>query len=76
MKKLTAFILFISIAWVAGAQTAPNNNTVTNNNATTTATVTQADYLQIKEAEHDFGKIPQVSQYFIFLKLRTRELLP
>ena len=69
MKKLTAFILFISIAWVAGAQTAPNNNTVTNNNATTTATVTQADYLQIKEAEHDFGKIPQGKLVFYFFEI-------
>lgn len=43
MKKLASFILFFSIAWVANAQ----NDTL------------KADVLQIKETEHDFGKIPQ-----------------
>ena len=43
MKQLASFILFISIAWTASAQ----NDSL------------RKDALQLKEVEHDFGKIPQ-----------------
>jgi hypothetical protein len=43
MKKLTAVIFFIGIAWIAGAQTE----------------AVKTDALQLKETEHDFGMIPQ-----------------
>jgi hypothetical protein len=59
MKKLIALFLFISIAWIAGAQTAAN----------TTTTATVPDVLQIKETEHDFGKIPQGKPVFYFFEI-------
>jgi len=43
MKKITAFIVLMSAFFVAGAQNQ----------------VVPEDVLQIKEMEHDFGKIPQ-----------------
>ncbi len=43
MKKLAAVILFIGIAWMAGAQTDS----------------LKTDDLLLKESEHDFGMIPQ-----------------
>jgi len=43
MKKLAAVILFIGIAWMAGAQT----------------DTLKTDGLLLKEIEHDFGMIPQ-----------------
>ncbi|HEV8285916.1 MAG TPA: DUF1573 domain-containing protein [Chitinophagaceae bacterium] len=67
MKKLTASLFFIVMVWVAGAQTSTNTNA--NNNATNTATVTANDVLQIKEAEHDFGKIPQGKPVFYFFEI-------
>ena len=64
MKKLTAFILFIGIAWVAGAQTSTNSTNTNKANATT-----PPDVLQIKETEHDFGKIPQGKPVFYFFDI-------
>jgi hypothetical protein len=64
MKKLTTIIAFMSIVWVAGAQTSINTNTATNTAATTTAEV-----LQIKETEHNFGKIPQGKPVFYFFEI-------
>lgn len=63
MKKLTAFILFISLAWAAGAQTTTNSTT---SKANATA---PTDNLQIKETEHDFGKIPQGKPVFYFFDI-------
>jgi Protein of unknown function (DUF1573) len=64
MKKLTAFILLISVGFVAVAQTSTNSNTATNANATTTP-----DYLQVKETEHDFGKIAQGKPVFYYFEI-------
>jgi hypothetical protein len=64
MKKLTTIIALMSIVCVAGAQTSTNANTATNTAATTTAEV-----LQIKETEHDFGKIPQGKPVFYFFEI-------
>src|SRR4030095_13302762 len=61
MKKLTAIIAFMSVAWLAGAQTAAN---------TTTATATPLpEVLQIKEMEHDFGKIPQGKPVYYYFEI-------
>jgi len=50
MKKIIALFCFISIAWLANAQPT----------TTTTAPAKPVnDVLQVKETEHDFGKIPQ-----------------
>jgi hypothetical protein len=65
MKKLTAFVALISIAWAAGAQTATNANTT----AAATTTATTAEVLQIKEMEHDFGKIPQGKPVYYFFEI-------
>ena len=69
MKKLTAFIAFISIAWVAGAQT-----TATNTNTTTTPAVSEV--LQVKETEHNFGKIPQGKPVFYFFEISNTGTTP
>jgi uncharacterized protein DUF1573 len=64
MKKLTAFLLLISTGFAAVAQTTTNSNTATNANATPAP-----DYLQVKEAEHDFGKIPQGKPVFYYFDI-------
>ncbi|TMI83904.1 MAG: DUF1573 domain-containing protein [Bacteroidetes bacterium] len=64
MKKLTAFILFLSIGWVAVAQTS-----TTSNSANATNAATPADNLQVKETEHDFGKIPQGKPVFYYFEI-------
>jgi hypothetical protein len=68
MKKLTALIAFISIAWIAGAQTT----------TTSIATITPAsnDVLQVKETEHDFGKIPQGKPVFYFFEITNTGTTP
>ncbi len=71
MKKLTAFIAFVSMAWVAGAQTPTNATTATNANVTTTA-----DVLQVKETEHDFGKIPQGKPVYYFFEIANSGTTP
>ncbi len=53
MKKLAAVILFIGIAWMAGAQTDS----------------LKTDALMLKEAEHDFGMIPQGKPVFYFFEI-------
>ena len=70
MKKLTAVILFVSVAWLAGAQTSTNANT------TSAATPTQPDNLQVKETEHDFGKIPQGKPVFYFFEIANTGTTP
>jgi uncharacterized protein DUF1573 len=64
MKKLTAFLLLISIGFASVAQTSTNSNAATNTNATTAP-----DYLQVKETEHDFGKIPQGKPVFYYFDI-------
>ncbi len=71
MKKLTAFIAFVSMAWVAGAQTSTNATTATNATVTTTA-----DVLQVKETEHDFGKIPQGKPVYYFFEIANSGTTP
>jgi hypothetical protein len=71
MKKLTACIAFVSIAWVANAQTSTNANA-----ANTTTTAAQTDILQIKETEHDFGKIPQGKPVFYFFEIANTGTTP
>ena len=68
MKKLTAIIAFMSIVWVAGAQTTPSTTTTTTTAAVTT-TATNPEVLQIKEMEHDFGKIPQGKPVYYFFEI-------
>jgi len=64
MKKLTAFFLSLTIGCVAIAQTSTTSTTATNTNATTTP-----DNLQVKETEHDFGKIPQGKPVFYYFEI-------
>jgi len=64
MKKLTALLLLISTGFAAVAQTTANSNTATNANATPAP-----DYLQVKETEHDFGKIPQGKPVFYYFDI-------
>ena len=64
MKKLTAFILLISIGCIAVAQTSTTSTTVSNANTATTP-----DNLQVKETEHDFGKIPQGKPVFYYFDI-------
>src|SRR6266487_875919 len=71
MKKLTTIIAFMSIVRVGGAQTSTNTNAATNTAATTTAEV-----LQIKETEHDFGKIPQGKPVFYFFEIANTGTTP
>ena len=60
MKKITTALFFLATAWVAGAQTTP------------TATQTgPPDVLQIKETEHDFGKIPQGKPVYYFFEIQN-----
>ena len=53
MKKLVAVILFIGMAWIAGAQT----------------DAVKTDDLKLKESEHDFGMIPQGKPVFYFFEI-------
>ena len=53
MKKLVAVILFIGMAWTAGAQT----------------DAVKTDDLKLKESEHDFGMIPQGKPVFYFFEI-------
>ncbi len=53
MKNLAAFLFFISIVWAARAQT----------------DTLKTDVLQIKETEHDFGKIPQGKPVFYYFEI-------
>ena len=64
MKKLTAFLLLIVMGGLAVAQTS-----TTSTNATTTNAATTPDYLQVKEVEHDFGKIPQGKPVFYYFEI-------
>jgi hypothetical protein len=61
MKKLTAIIAFMSVAWLAGAQTPANNTTAT--------AAPPPEVLQIKEVEHDFGKIPQGKPVYYYFEI-------
>jgi Protein of unknown function (DUF1573) len=70
MKKLTACIAFIGMVWVANAQTS------TNANAKDSATASRPDVLQIKETEHDFGKIPQGKPVFYFFDISNTGTTP
>ena len=56
MKRISFSLLFMGLAWFATAQTTPNTNTAN-------------DILQIKEVEHDFGKIPQGKPVFYFFDI-------
>lgn len=60
MKKITTALFFLATACMAGAQT--------------TQTATQSappDVLQVKETEHDFGKIPQGKPVFYFFEIQN-----
>jgi len=59
MKKITTALLFLGVAWVAGAQTTQTTTTPVN------------DVLQIKEMEHDFGKIPQGKPVYFFFEVQN-----
>ena len=72
MKKLTAIIAFISIAWVGGAQTTAN--TTTAKDAKTAAA--SPEVLQIKEFEHDFGKITQGKPVFYYFEIANTGTTP
>jgi hypothetical protein len=55
MKLLAAFLFFFSIVWAASAQTDS----------------LRKDVLQLKEVEHDFGKIPQGKPVFYFFEIEN-----
>jgi hypothetical protein len=60
MKKITTALLFLGVGWIANAQT------------TQTATPAPVnDVLQIKEMEHDFGKIPQGKPVYFFFDIQN-----
>jgi hypothetical protein len=61
MKKLTAIIAFISVAWLAGAQTSANT--------TTSTAAAPPEVLLIKEMDHDFGKIPQAKPVYYYFEI-------
>ena len=58
MKKLIPLFLSLTIAWMAGAQVTPG-----------TQTTTATEILQVKETEHDFGKIPQGKPVYYFFEI-------
>src|SRR5262245_47986494 len=60
MKKIATALFFLATAWVAGAQTTQ-----------TTPTTTTPDVLQVKETEHDFGKIPQGKPVYYFFEIQN-----
>jgi len=60
MKKLATVIVFIGIAWIAGAQT----------------DTLKIDALQLKEGEHDFGMIPQGKPVFYFFEVANTGTTP
>jgi len=55
MKYLATFVFFIGIACAAGAQ----------------SDTLKKDALQLKETEHDFGKIPQGKPVFYFFEIEN-----
>jgi len=59
MKKITLFTLFLSLSAVVMAQTAHTENDGHQHAAVTPAPAVVDETLQLKEAEHDFSKIPQ-----------------
>ena len=60
MKKLTSFAFAFFIFLLAGAQSTNENTPV------------QQDFLQLKETDHDFGKIPQGNPvYYTFEVVNT-----
>lgn len=60
MKKIAAVILFIGIAWMAGAQTE----------------AVKTDDLKLKETEHDFGMIPQGKPVTYIFEIANTGLTP
>jgi Protein of unknown function (DUF1573) len=66
MKRINFLILFMSIACFAGAQTSTNTTAATPNN----------DVLQIKDTEHDFGKIPQGKPVYYFFDIVNTGAVP
>ena len=73
MKKLATFFTLISIACLAGAQTSTNANTATKDTATAAA---NPEVLQIKETEHDFGKIPQGKPVYYYFDIANTGTTP
>ena len=65
MKKITTALLFLAATWTAGAQTTQ-----------TTTTATTPDVLQIKDMEHDFGKIPQGKPVYYFFEIQNTGTTP
>src|SRR5258706_1519344 len=65
MKKISALFAFIVLAWAAGAQT-----------TAVSAPATVNDVLQIKETEHDFGKIPQGKPVYYFFEIVNTSTAP
>ena len=60
MKKIATALFFMATAWVAGAQTIRD-----------TASVPANDVLNVKETEHDFGKIPQGKPVYYFFEIQN-----
>jgi len=67
MKKLTAIMVCIAIGLIAVAQTSTTSTTAST--ASNTNATPPADNLQVKEVEHDFGKIPQGKPVFYFFEI-------
>lgn len=61
MKKFFVFFLSISLSVYAGAQVSTTSSVPVKTTAT--------DVLQLKETEHDFGKIPQGKPVYYFFEV-------
>jgi hypothetical protein len=65
MKRITTALVFLATAWVAGAQTTQP-----------TATTPVNDFLQLKQTEYDFGKIPQGKPVYYFFEIQNTGTTP
>ena len=61
MKKFLAFLLSLSLCIYAGAQISTTSSVPVK--------TTETDVLQLKETEHDFGKIPQGKPVYYFFEI-------
>src|SRR5437868_2870312 len=60
MKKIATALVFLGISWAVSAQTIQNETKTPGD-----------DVLQVKETEHDFGKIPQGKPVYYFFEIQN-----
>jgi len=64
MKKLTSIVIILFSFYLAGAQTSENTQPP------------QLDFLQLKETEHDFAKIPQGKPVYYTFEIMNTGVTP